>query len=361
MMDRFPIVVHSGDCAEVMKSIPSAHVDAIVCDPPYGLRTEALPLAKVLQAWSQGDSYTPPGGGFGGHEWDAFVPAPTLWKEALRVLKPGGHLVSFFSTRTYHLGAIAIELAGFEMRDMLSWLHAQGMPKTGKLGGVMLKKYGSAELAEMWKGWSTALKPGQEPIVLARKPFEGATFENVVEHGTGAMNVQACAVVDAVCPSYTRWPSNVCHDGSEEVEETFAEFGERPSGAHKEGAYREKYSHVFPNQSKSYFEKHVPKTTGFASRFYFCGKASTKERGKQNKHPTVKPLALMQWLVRLVTPPGGIVLDPFAGSGTTGIAAWNEGFQSILIERAPEYMEMMKQRFNEEHVSHSTPNLSISY
>lgn len=335
-----------------MRNMRESCVDSIVCDPPYGLRAKPQPIADVLRDWSQGGSCTPSGGGFSGHPWDAEVPGPEVWKEAFRILKPGGHLVAFFGTRTYHLGAIAIALAGFEIRDMLSWLYAQGMPKTSLMEKGLFKKYGSTEIAQPWAGWSTTLKPGQEPILLARKPFLGTVFDNVITHRTGALNIRDCEVADPSCPTYGRWPANVCHDGSEEVEETFAEFGDRPAGAHPEGVRHERYSQVFQRKHTISQQKATPKTRGLASRFYFCGKASTKERGKQNTHPTVKPVALMQWLVRLVTPPGGIVVDPFAGSGTTGIAAWTEGFSSILVEREPAYMQMMKRRFEEEGVSY---------
>ena len=287
--------------------------------------------------------------------WDAEVPGPEVWKEALRILKPGGHLVAFFSTRTYHLGAIAIALAGVEIRDMLAWLHAQGMPKNGDVGKGFSKRGGNTKAYEKaYAGWSTTLKPGQEPLVLARKPLQQkSVFENVIRHGTGPLNIKGCEVVDPSCTTFGRWPANVCHDGSDEVEGVFAQFGNRPSGAKKEGACRVRFSSVYGNARKHSSYKDIPPTDGSASRFYFCGKASAKDRGKTNRHPTVKPLALMQWLVRLVTPPGGIVLDPFAGSGTTGMAASSEGFRSILMEREEAYVEIMKTRFTKEGIAFS--------
>jgi len=292
-----------GDCLDRLRELPDNSVDACVTDPPYGLS-------------------------FMGKAWDYDVPTVDVWREVLRVLKPAGHLLAFAGTRTQHRMAVRIEDAGFEIRDMIAWVYGSGFPKSRNLDGD-------------WQGWGTALKPALEPITMARKPFKGAVAANVLEYGTGAINVDGCRV-EGAGPSglkpYTRsttpkayalgmakegkpvtytdhplgrWPANLIHDGSDEVVELFPQAG---------------------SDSRS------------AARFFYQARASKKERGEGNNHPAVKPLQLMQYLCRLVTPPGGTVLDPFMGSGSTVLAAKNENFNAVGIELDPEYIKIAQSR-----------------
>lgn len=357
-----------GNCLGVLRHLPDNSVDAIVTDPPYGLK-------------------------FMGKKWDYDVPPVEIWEECLRVLKPGGYLLSFAGTKTHHRMAVNIEDAGFEIRDMVAWLYGSGFPKSMNVGKAIDKAAGkkrevigqredilkkqaadlrrgerkivdsfnagapernngfktvSADVtapatpeAEEWEGWGTALKPAMEPITVARKPLAGTVVKNVLEHGTGAINIDDCRVgnsknVPASVSKRTqstcygefaatetqgvgghdantgRWPANVIHDGSDEVVEQF------------------------PNTKD-----------GSADRFFYCAKASKKDRGEDNKHPTVKPTDLMRYLCRLVTPPGGIVLDPFMGSGSTGKAAFKEGFFFIGIEMEKESYDTALSRLEE--------------
>jgi len=329
-----------GDCLDRLRELPDCSVDACVTDPPYGLS-------------------------FMGKAWDYDVPGAEVWREVLRVLKPGGHLLAFAGTRTQHRMAVQIEDAGFEIRDMIAWVYGSGFPKSldvskaiDKAAGAEREVVGRAKgagtkdpdsfgnghnaeynitapatpAAQQWSGWGTALKPALEPITVARKPFKGTVAANVLEHGTGAINVDGCRVgteqrynpsagnksggnslnMSAVgMPQDAdgrmaagRWPANLIHDGSDE-----------PCAL-----------------------------LGDAARFFYCAKASKADRGEGNGHPTVKPTDLMRYLCRLVTPPGGVVLDPFMGSGSTGKAAALEGFRFIGIEREAEYLEIARGR-----------------
>ena len=383
------IKVLQGDCREILATMPDCSVDSIVTDPPYGLS-------------------------FMGKHWDYDVPGVDIWRECLRVLKPGGHLLSFAGTRTQHRMACAIEDAGFEIRDMIAWVYGSGVPKSldvskaiesnitngksnsrslrateqagdgepytlrGKNNGIMgetrdfdRKRFTPATPeAEQWQGWGTALKPALEPITVARKPLIGTVAENVLAHGTGAINVDGCRVGEEVvekgragrseCESNSlgkklmgsedqqwqagRWPANLIHDGSDEVVAGFPVTG--PSKASVRGVG------LTGDDAKVYGKGDPEFNTlrghndngGSAARFFYCAKASKSDRGAGNNHPTVKPTDLMRYLCRLVTPPGGIVLDPFMGSGSTGKAAALEGFQFIGIEREAEYCEIAKAR-----------------
>jgi hypothetical protein len=280
-----------------------------------------------------------------GKKWDYDVPAVEVWAECLRVLKPGGHLLAFAGTRTQHRMAVRIEDAGFEIRDMIAWVYGSGFPKSldvskaiDKAGGTLDGAYDitapATEAAQQWQGWGTALKPAMEMITMARKPLVGTVAENVLAHGTGAINVDGCRVGCEARPVMVRtetvvsatsmngqstgatssgelttsgrWPANLIHDGSEE-----------PCAL-----------------------------LGDAARFFYCAKASKRDREDNNNHPTVKPTDLMRYLCRLVTPPGGVVLDPFMGSGSTGKAAMLEGFQFIGIDISDEYLEIARARIN---------------
>lgn len=333
----------SGDCIEVMSRIPENRIDAIVTDPPYGL-------------------------GFMGKEWDHGVPGVPFWEAALRVLKPGGHLLAFGGTRTYHRLGVAIEDAGYEVRDCLSWLYGSGMPKGANL---------SKKLPD-WEGWGTTLKPSWEPIILARKPFKGSVVANVQEYGTAALNIDATRIPyvdeadkdqtrvpqpalgtnpdpstyhygfaegrrgDVFEPGEGRWPANVVLDGEaaaalDEHTGTLTS-GSRAPGTHVGMGYHGSGEWDLPG---------VQGNEGGASRFFYCSKASKKDKGEGNNHPTVKPTDLMGWLIRMVTPPGGIVLDPFAGSGSTGVAALREGFKFLGIELENEYVAIAQTRLTE--------------
>ena len=366
-------VLH-GDCLAVMPTLDAKSVDAIVCDPPYGLS-------------------------FMGKAWDHGVPGEPFWREALRVAKPGAHLVAFGGTRTFHRLTCAIEDAGWEIRDCLSWLYGSGFPKSNN---------------GPWGG--TALKPAWEPIILARKPLVGTVAKNVAAHGTGALNVDGCRIegtVQAAAGSfgfgagrldgyrlgdgrtYTisgRWPANVCldEDGAKMLDQ---QTGILSVTGKRSAASRERWTDgvspmVGANATNAKRTEYA-NDSGGASRFFYCAKASRKEReaglegmpeqmyarsngakaaagrGEEyeaadnglnrttkttNHHPTVKPIALMRWLCRLVTPKGGLILDPFCGSGSTGCAAVAEGFRFVGIEREAEYVTIAERR-----IRHWTP------
>jgi len=274
------VTLHHGDCLDVMRSIPDNSVDAIVTDPPYGL-------------------------GFMGKEWDALPPGLEWAQECLRVLKPGGHLLAFGGTRTWHRLAVAVEDAGFEIRDSIAWMHGQGFPK------------GKAQL-----------KPAHEPVVIARKRTVA---------GTGLLNIE-----DARIGSGKRWPSNVILD------EAMAAVLDEQSGIERRagGFIRSKASDKFGTFATGDRMTVRPPSDGGASRFFYVAKPSKRERPVIDgvAHPTVKPLKLMRYLVRLVTPEGGTVLDPFAGSGTTIEAAIIEGFDVIGVERESEYLPHIEYR-----------------
>jgi DNA modification methylase len=352
-----------GDCLERVQELPDCSVDACVTDPPYGLR-------------------------FMGKAWDYDVPQAEVWREVLRVLKPGGHLLAFAGTRTQHRMAVNIEDAGFEIRDMIAWLYGSGFPKSLDVSKAIDKAAGAerevvgvthrtrgicGEMAaavrcsvcgktrngtsckcdpdngpatpeaQQWDGWGTALKPALEPITVARKPLQITVAANVLEHGTGAINIDGCRVGD----NSGRWPANLIHDGSDEVTELFPQNvrGAIP-GTQKIGDK----TTTNRDNNVSYATCGYQKISGYkeevgsAARFFYCAKASKADREDGNSHPTVKPTDLMRYLCRLVTPPGGIVLDPFMGSGSTGKAAVLEGFRFIGIEREAEYIEIARGR-----------------
>lgn len=512
-----------GDSLQKLKDLPTNTVDAVVTDAPYGLSKE--PDARnVLRNWVEHDYAEITGKGFMGKEWDAFVPQPALWKEVIRVLKPGGHVLCFFGTRTYDWGVMSMRLAGFEVRDQVQWVFGSGFPKSqnvaiqiDKQAGVMghrgkafvtAGQDGREDLvgtrgvaigghepitdeAKCWQGWGTALKPANEPIVLARKPLEkGLTVaQNVLKWNVGALNIDASrigtksagetawvyeedrsglhvnhvagtvrlggpatevfsATSDVVqtskekelqaqdgtsktatscshglnqaaqntspiecnasntglsgesilaksqtallsttktktgkttasktlnscegenTPSITlqsmqaakngmqntqgahassvplgRWPSNCLFD-EEAAQALDEQSGVTKGGGKTTGKFTSKSGFGGGSISVDYAD------SGGASRFFYVAKASKRERNAglgEDKctHPTVKPIRLMEYLVRMVTPPGGIVLDPFMGSGTTGCAAVKLGYQFIGIEREAEYIEIARRR-----------------
>lgn len=347
------VTVYAGDCLDVLRELPDASVHAVVTDPPYGL-------------------------GFMGREWDALPPGLPFAAECLRVLKPGGHLLAFGGTRTHHRLACAIEDAGFEIRDSIAWLYGSGFPKSLDVSKAIDRRPD----AEHWQGWGTALKPAHEPIVTARKPLAGTVAANVLEHGTGAINVDGCRVgtsgatraVDFVKKedgrlerwdegyrggrnkieevAAGRWPPNVVLDETQAAE-LDAQSGVSVSRAASMPIPK---GHAFAGTtyggdgSANGASVRGHDDAGGASRFFptfrYEPKAPSTERPRDEltAHPTVKPLDLMRWLVRLVTPPGGTVLDPFAGSGTTAEACVIENFKCITIEREDTYLPLVVAR-----------------
>lgn len=387
--------VIQGDCIESMRQMEDGSIDAIVTDPPYGLSVQKPEhIAAAVGAWLAGETYQHKGKGFMGKEWDAFVPGPEVWREALRVLKPGGHMVAFAGSRTVDLMGLAIRLAGFEIRDQLQWIYGSGFPKSTKKGAL--------------PGWGTALKPAHEPIILARRPLIGTVAKNVTEHGTGGINVDGCRVATTPedlaklqastaaviakggvrgdswknssdlsganpVPDAGRWPANVILD--EEAGAMLDEqSGDRP-GMSGGGKHRTR-KQTIAGGGHDGDASHIRSDNGGASRFFYCPKASKAEREagledfeyqrrtdgresdienprlrtseRRNTHPTVKPIALMAWLVRLITPPGGIVLDPFCGSGSTGCAAVREGVTFVGLELSEEYVQIAEARIRAE-------------
>ncbi|KVO95550.1 hypothetical protein WL21_32510 [Burkholderia ubonensis] len=416
--------MHLGDCREVLKGVADASIYAIVTDPPYEL-------------------------GFMGRDWDrsGIANDVSVWAECLRVLKPGGHLLAFSGSRTYHRMACAIEDAGFELRDQIMWIYGSGFPKSLNVAKAIESGNGRPEdirrmamgddyvpsgrgranydhgaasamngslgawapttdEARQWEGWGTALKPAHEPICVARKPLDGTVAANVLAHGTGALNIDACRVHadDALGGPYTvkrfapgasvnangnwkqdvdyrgemkagRWPANVIHDGSDEV---LGAFPDAPGQiARASSSSSRKTQNVYGAMARgSGGAMPRDEVNESAARFFYCAKASRADRNdgvggsdtpvvakgatmreredadwparNGNHHPTVKPTELMRYLVRLVTPPGGLVLDPFMGSGSTGKACTREGFRFIGIEATPEYVEIARARIQYE-------------
>jgi DNA modification methylase len=526
--------VHVGNNLDILPTLPDNSVDAIVTDPPYGLGDNKS-VADTIARWIQGErDFIPGGKGFMGKSWDSFVPPPALWDECLRVLKPGGHLLAFFGSRTQDIGALSIRLAGFEVRDSIAWMYGSGFPKsldvskaidkgtgenrqrqlkfTAWIRGSGLSQAKCAELlqpfaknlesaramaqhyfsdkqqpaiataeifdvlrpylpevpeeierlvaertgiewtayknrevigqkpsslggtvaagernqkiidfhkdkivditapstpeAQQWEGWGTALKPAFEPVIVARKPLIGTVAANVLEHGTGGLNIDGSRIGTEILASHTsgsnalmgglsgtakqggyetpervgRWPSNVILD------EYTAGLLDEQSGQVKGGTWNNtEGARHFDNNGKptNYETKGTDKSIGGASRFFYVAKASKRDRNegldeldpqrhsdrekddgvggdnprnrtnqaRQNFHPTVKPTALMRYLVKLVTPPGGVVLDPFTGSGSTGKAAILEGFEFIGIEMTDEYLPIIEGRLKHAEIS----------
>jgi hypothetical protein len=330
------VTVYLGDNREVLKTIPNDSVDSIVTDPPYEL-------------------------GFMGKKWDntGIAYNVDLWIELLRVLKPGGHLLAFGGTRTYHRMAVAIEDAGFEIRDSIHWIYGSGFPKSLDVGKAIDKQRDdradipATSASQKWHGWGTALKPAHEPIVIARKPLIGTVVANVLEYGTGALNIDACRIGDP--PG--RYPANVIHDGSDEIVSMFPKAG-GGFGVRGKGGQTYASGKGFANTLAVTGQTFGYRDTGSAARFFYAAKASSAERNAglttTNNHPTVKPITLMRYLLKLVTPPNGTTLDPFAGSGTTLIAAIHENFNAIGIELTPEYHPIIQARIQHAHNTRKT-------
>ena len=339
------------DCFDIVKQLADASIDAVVTDPPYAMASVQKRIGKPGSIPFKTGPAARSVAGFMGMQWDNGSVAfnPDFWREIYRVLKPGGHVAAFSGTRTYHRLAVAIEDSGFEIRDQLAWIYGTGFPKSHSMRDI-----GRPELG-------TALKPAWEPIVLARKPLIGTVASNVLEHGTGAINIDGCRVGEREKPKTTnpkhsghthtaygkpsgggnvlppgRWPANLVHDGSDEVVALFPDSKSSPFYENK--LDKAMYGGGIATRAAGGFAD-----SGSAARFFYSAKADTDSRAGSN-HPTVKPVDLMQWLARLVTPLGGIILDPFAGSGSTGEAAWREGFSAHLIEADAGYIRDIERR-----------------
>lgn len=365
-----------GDCASVMATLEAESVDAIVCDPPYE-------IGLMGKAWdSSGVTYQ-----------------PSTWEAALRLLKPGGHLLAFGAARTYHRLGVAIEDAGFEIRDSLHWFYGSGMPKSrdvakaidGMLGAerdvvgsrssrVTEKNVWGAHVAsgmhregehtwevtapksaegKQWAGWGTALKPGHEPVVLARKPFTGTVAANILEYGTGGLNIDGCEIGSAggsrtvssraVSEPKERTTFQPIRDYEREMKES----GRWPTNAlltHSIECLSEGVGNTMTLCVEGCPARQLDESADRPARFFYCAKPRTREKvagTMRNLHPSVKPVDIMAWLIRLVTPPGGIVLDPFLGSGTTGCAAMVEGVGFVGIEQDADYFALARDRISD--------------
>lgn len=402
MSTEKPYTLHLGDCRDVLKKLPANSIDAVVTDPPYGLS-------------------------FMGKGWDHGVPGVDFWTEVYRVMKPGAHLIAYGGTRTIHRLTVGIEDAGFEIRDSIYWLYGSGFPKSHNVSKAIDAHLGaerevvrtkitqmstagkgmSNELDErpwltkarqtgyhehpgntpatpeaaQWDGWGTALKPAVEPAVLARKPLSGTVAQNVLQYGTGGINIDGCRIgtdeqyvtggglqqmnnqvfgkglgVGLPQNPLGRWPANILLD------EVSAEMMDQQSGISISSGgmgpatINPKYdgmtvgSHLIGIRAN----RGGLGDSGGASRFFYIAKASSTEReiglqggdSRANHHPTVKPLQLMQYMIRLITPPGGTVLDPFMGSGSTGAACMLEGMQFVGIDITPEYIDIAEKRIS---------------
>ena len=335
-------MIITGDCLDALRAMPSESVDAVVTDPPYGLG-KPPPAADVLRAWLDGETYRATGGGFMGASWDAFVPGPDVWREVCRVLKPGGHAVIFAGSRTLDWMGISVRLGGLEIRDTLGWVYWSGFPKSLDVS----RAAPATDAARRWSGWGTALKPAIEPAILARKPFSGTVAANVMRHGTGAIHIDGCRLV----AGDLAWPGPGDEADLRPRKNSFGCGSGRVYGSGKPG---ESIPHVLgrwpanlyacPKASRAERERGcdglparsgadaVQREEGSAGMQSPRAGAGRKREEVRNHHPTVKPIKLMRWLCRLVTPPGGLVVDPFAGSGSTGVAAALEGFAFVGCE-----------------------------
>jgi site-specific DNA-methyltransferase (adenine-specific) len=463
--DANEAVVYHGNCLDELKNLPDNSIDAIVTDPPYGLgNADPDYILSALKMWMGGDrEHIPAGKGFMGKQWDAFVPPPAVWDECFRVLKPGGHILVFAGTRTQDLMGLSVRMAGFEIRDSISWIYGSGFPKSLDISKALDKMAGAereilgrnpnsrenatkdntlyesgtvgktdyitapaTDAAKQWSGWGTALKPALEPIIVGRKPLSEKTVaQNVLKWGTGGINIDDSRIGRAendvsVAGSRTatfgtqetisggdgsggweqnssgRFPSNLIFSHTEDcvevgvVEESYAinkteewtGFGqkERPDYESSE----QKVSTVLYECVDGCPVKELEGQTEGASRFFYVAKANKKDRNEgldglmekgkvyngtsedsagkapgsvedkfstkpqTNFHPTVKPTSLMEYLVALVCPVGGVVLDPFTGSGSTGKAAIRKGMKFVGIEMTDEYLPIIKGRLEHE-------------
>lgn len=383
-----PLVSHHGrvrlyaaDCREALRTIPSNSVDSVVTDPPYALVSvlKRFGGANAAPAKHGTDGlYARASAGFMGETWDtgetAF--AVEFWSEVFRVLKPGGHVLAMSATRTYHRLAVAIEDAGFDIRDQLAWVYGSGFPKNHSAARLIDKTFGLkgegdgldyqpwTEEAAEWDGWGTAIKPAWEPICMARKPLEGSLAANLAKWRVGGLNIRASLVPSEqrfktiegglvrsgvyddfkneggtakVKTDAPRWPANIMHDGSPEV---LAAFGD-----HARFFYCPKASPADRDEGLD----HMPIVTvegGGGTAHEKADAYGSVKPNRRNVHPTVKPTPLMAYQINLVTPPGGVVLDPFMGSGSTGKAAILGGFRFIGVEQDARYVPIASARID---------------
>jgi site-specific DNA-methyltransferase (adenine-specific) len=308
--------IYNDDCVKFSDQYEDKF-DSIVTDPPYGIE-------YLGNGW---DSYQ-----------DCISFQKSTWESISKCLKPGGYLVIFGAPKTFHRLTCAVEDSGLKIRDVLMWLYGQGMPKSQNIG----KKNAN------WEGWGTGLKPCYEPILLAQKPIEEKTIvKNCEKYGVGAINIEDTRLDSG------RFPGNVLHDGSDEVENEFCKFGERGNGWSRNYGVEDYQGRQYGGGvfgGGGYIGETTYCDSGTASRFFYSTKSSVKERTHnrtiENNHPTVKNLDLMKYLIKLVTPKNGVVYDPFAGSGTTLIAAKELGFNSVGVEYFPEYYKIIQDRIN---------------
>ena len=367
----------NGDCIEQMQKLKDEgkQIDSVVTDPPYHLTSIVERYGKdgSAPAKDKDGLYQRQARGFMGKEWDGGDIAfrTDTWKLAYDLLKPGGYLLAFSASRNYHRMAVAIEDAGFEIRDQIMWIYGSGFPKSLNIGkaidkrlgnerevvGTRVSAFGDADGSEtddgrnLWgkestkeveltkgnseyEGWGTALKPAHEPIVMARKPLEGSNVDNVLKYGTGGINIDACRIeTDPEVDDMLREVERVQRDENNvwsNKNSGFKNENNNLTGVREDGRYPANVIHDGLQEDWA--------------RYFYCPKTSSAERGSNNTHPTVKPQELMKYLCRLVTPKGGVVLDPFMGSGSTGMAAKDEGFDFIGIEKEKEYFEIAEAR-----------------
>lgn len=346
--DNEKFKLHLGKSEEVLAQYPDNYFDSVVCDPPYHLTSIVKRFGKQGSAPAQfgtDGAYARASRGFMGKEWDGGDIAfrPEFWTEVFRVLKPGGHLLAFSGSRTYHRMACGIEDAGFEIRDCINWLYLSGFPKSHNLSGD-------------WEGWGTALKPSFEPIAVARKPLAGTVAKNMAEYGTGALNIEGCRI-----------PLN-----GEVLQMTRPAAKETTDKAAPQTNRSEQPFEYYNDQGRWPANTITTDLPEWFAPYFYCAKASKEDRDEglggfeekvaggmsggqdgsldgpvvmgRNTHPTVKPTDLMRYLCRLVTPPGGLILDPFMGSGSTGKGAMLEGFRFVGIDMTPEYIEIARAR-----------------
>lgn len=375
------MIIH-GDSLYELTKLDDNSIDAVVSDPPYGLSNIShSALMSCLKEWALGNySYLPAAKGFMGKSWDGFVPPPALWREVYRVMKPGAHALIFAGSRTQDLMGLSLRVAGFEIRDILQWLYGSGFPKShdvskaidkfkgeereiiGKKSEIVLKSMqrfkeqdgrkkksdfsnigfittASSKEAKKYNGWGTALKPAYEPILLVRKPLIGSVAENVLGHGTGGINIDACRIDsnDSLArinkiDNGMLGVGNGLSSQALRVAQGLDELGRYPSNV------------ILDERASNMLDIQAPNV----NRFFYCAKAHPNERqaglDDLNIHPTVKPIELMKYLCKLITPPGGTILEPFLGSGTTAIAANLLGFECIGIERELEYVKVAEAR-----------------
>lgn len=403
--------LHQGDRVEVLRQHPDCSIDAVVTDPPYGVTGRQPDVLRTLRGWMGETPVLRHGGkGIAGKPWDSGVPEPDLWRECIRVLKPGGHVLSFGSPTTFDLAGMSMRLAGLDMRPHLIWLYGQGMPKSLNVSKSVEKRRPDVD-ASRFNGMGTGVKPAHEPILWGQKPVSGTITNNAVAHGTGIVNIDGTRIgagVGTPGGPAGRWPASVtlshtlwCKEvGARQAKSTTHYPGQRglggvttdghkgqsglvdhspgvetveiwecaegcpigaldaQSGVRRSGEAAMKRVGGKGTSGRTCGVENRESGTrmvgygdaGTATRFFYCAKPSKAERHAgidgQNVHPTVKPVELMRWLIRLVTPPGGTVLDPHIGSGTTAVAAVLEGFDVIGIDSDEEgtYLPVARQR-----------------